>query len=890
MDKIFIVDAVNFLFRSYYAIGPMTNPAGESTNAIFGFIRSLNKIIKDFSPDYLVAVFDGPDNKQHRTNIYSDYKIHRKKAPEDLFPQLEKALEYCEIARIPYLCIPGVEADDTMGSIAKWAESKKAEVYICTSDKDLCQMVSDHVFVINPHKDNLLIDRDKVIEIYGVSPEQMTDYLGIVGDASDNIPGLEGFGPKTAAGLLQEFGSLEEILEHPEKIKGKKQETLIAGREVALMSKKLATIHIDVEFPRREDFFKLSEPDFDKMREFYQRMHFMSLLKDIEEMRLMSKTIDLKEDEACEYILVDDEKKLNDLLNILLQEKSICVDTETTDVRPMRAQLVGIGFCSHPQKAWYIPFNGPFERGKILALIKPLLENTSIGFYGHNIKYDYHVLLNSEIYIGNITFDTMLASYLLNPQNPRHNLDQITLEKFGKVKIPIDSLIGKGKKQISMSDVPIEKVSVYCCEDTVYTCRLKNLFSKELDKSRLISVFETIEIPLIPILASMERKGIFVDVKKLKILSDDLKQKLSLLEKHIFQMAGETFNLNSPKQLSEILFQKLQIKPPKKTATGFSTSADVLESLQDEAPIVKEILKYRMLEKLRNTYVDSLPEQVLPETGRIHCTFNQFVTATGRLSCQDPNLQNIPVRSLEGNKIREAFQPEHPHWSFLAADYSQIELRLLAHMSEDPALIEAFNAGEDIHAFTASQVFDVPLKDVTSEMRSRAKAVNFGILYGQQAFGLSQQLSIDFHEAAKFIETYFRRYKRVKEFLELCKETVRKTGKATTMTGRQRPIPEIHSNNPMIRAAAERLAINTPLQGSAADLIKIAMIQVDQVLNENESLGFMILQIHDELLFEVPDTQLDKLSSEVKKIMEHVFVLKVPLSVDISVGKNWGEC
>ncbi|MBS0605040.1 MAG: DNA polymerase I [Verrucomicrobia bacterium] len=889
MDKIFIVDAVNFLFRSYYAIGPMTNAKGESTNALFGFIRSIYKLINDFSPDYFVAVFDGPDNKKSRTEIYSEYKSHREGMPDDLVPQLGKALEFCEIAGIPYLSIPGIEADDTIGSIAKWMEKKGVKVYICSSDKDLCQLVTDHVFVISPHKDNLLIDRKKVKEIYDVHPEQIVDYLAMMGDASDNIPGLEGFGPKTASALLNEFGTLENILDHPEKLSGKKKETVMNGREVALMSKKLATIHTNIDFPHDEKFFHLKTPDLETIKSFYQEMRFLSLLKELgtdESAPAKSKEEEIKQ----HYHLIDDEEELKQLVERLMMEKEICVDTETTNVRPMLASLVGVGLATHPGKAWYIPLNGKVGRKKVLSLLKPLLENPAIGFIGHNIKYDLHVLLNEGISLKNICFDTILASYLISPQTQRHNLDELSLEKFSKVKIPIEDLIGKGKKQITMDAVPLDKIATYCCEDVDYTLRLKKLFEKQLEKLDLTPLFEQIELPLVHILAHMERNGIFVDVKKLEKMSEELKEKLHKLEQRIYDLAGEKFNLNSPKQLSAILFEKMGIKPPKKTTTGFSTAAEVLETLKEESPIVQEILEYRTLEKLRSTYVDALPEQINPSTHRIHCTFNQSVAATGRLSCQDPNLQNIPVRAEEGKKIREAFKPQKHGYSFVAADYSQIELRLLAHLSEDPALLKAFREGEDIHTYTASLVFDVPLKEVTSQMRYQAKTVNFGIIYGQQAFGLSQQLGIGFKEAEEFIKTYFDRYKKVKDFLHFCKESVRKTGRAVTLTGRQRPIPEIHSNNPNIRAAAERLAINTPLQGTAADLIKMAMIQVDAFLRKHPDLGLMILQIHDELLFETPDDEAKKLAHQVKSIMEGIFDLEVPLIVDISIGKNWGEC
>jgi DNA polymerase I len=887
MNKIFIVDAVNFLFRSYYAIAPMTNARGESTNALFGFIRSIYKLIHTFSPDYFIAVFDGPDNKKSRTQIYSEYKSHREGMPEDLVPQLGWAHTFCEVAGIPYLSVPGVEADDTIGSITKWMEKKEKKIYLCSSDKDLCQLVSDCVFVINPHKDNLLIDKKKVKELFGVHPEQIVDYLAITGDASDNIPGLEGFGPKTAVSLLEEFGTLEEILDHPEKLSGKKKETVLKGKEIALISKQLATIYTEVDFPHDEAFFHLKTPDLSQVKAFYQQMGFLSLLKELGEDETPRAQ---KEEKPCHYTLVDDKQQLIELIEYLKQEKEICIDTETTDVRPMLANMVGIGFGVRPAEAWYVPCNGKLGKKTVLSLIKPLFEDPHIRLIGHHIKYDEHILLNEGIPLKQIAFDTLLASYLINPHTQKHNLDDLTLQTYGKVKIPIEDLIGKGKNQITMDQVPLDKITAYCCEDVDYSLRLKEHFEDKLDKLALKEVFEQIELPLIPILTQMERSGIFVDVKQLALLSEDVKKKLKKLEQKIYDYAGETFNLNSPKQLSKILFEKLGIKPPKKTTTGFSTAADVLESLQEEAPIIKEIIDYRTLEKLRSTYLDALPEQINPHTHRIHCTFNQSVAATGRLSCQDPNLQNIPVRTEEGKKIRFAFRPQHSRDRFISADYSQIELRLLAHLSEDPTLIKAFLSGEDVHKFTASLVFGVPLDEVTAHMRYQAKTVNFGILYGQQAFGLAQQLGISYQEAETFIHTYFERYKKVKEFLKFCKESTRKTGRAITLTGRQRPIPEIGNKNPSIRAAAERLAINTPLQGTAADLIKLAMIRVDALLKRHPGEGVMILQIHDELLFEVPEAKAKPLSLKIKREMEEVFKLNVPLVVDISIGENWGEC
>lgn len=889
MKKLYVVDALNILFRSYYALGGMTNPKGESTGALYGFIRSLGKIIKDFSPDHFVAVFDGPGGKELRTSIYREYKSHRAAMPDDLVVQLERAILFCEYAGIPYLSIPKVEADDTIGAIALWAEKHGFEVYICSSDKDLCQLVSSKIFLLHVHKENLLVDREKVKELFGVKPEQIVDYLAIVGDASDNIPGLSGFGPKTAASLLEEFGTLENILAHPEKVSGeKKQETIRNEKEVALMSKKLATLHPDVDFPKNEEFFKLKEPHIEKLKAFYHEMHFLTLLRELGEDP--AKETPVEKEGPVDYHLVETEEELLKLISFLSKKKEICIDTETTDIRPIRAKVVGIGFAAAPSEAWYVPTNGKIPSKKVIELLKPLIENPHIGFVGHHLKYDLHVLQNAGISLKNISFDTLIASYLISPQNQRHNLDTLALEKFGKVKIPIEQLIGKGKKQLSMESVPLDQISTYCCEDVDYTLRLKELFEKELDKMALKELFEKVELPLIHVLARMERNGIFVDLDMLKKMSHQLTSKIQKLEQEIFEVAGETFNLSSPKQLSHILFEKMGIKPPKKTTTGYSTSADVLESLKEEVPFVKMILEFRLLEKLRSTYVDALPEQIDPRTERIHCTFSQSTAATGRLASQDPNLQNIPIRTPEGKKIREAFKPQNPGWSFLSADYSQIELRLLAHLSEDPALMKAFLEGEDVHTYTASLVFNLPMKEVTPEMRYRAKAVNFGIIYGQQAFGLSETLGISYEEAKTFIATYFERYPKVKEYLSFCKESVRETGRAVTMVGRQRPIPEIHNKNPMIRAAAERLAVNTPLQGSQADLIKIAMIQIDALLQQEPSWGMMILQIHDALLFEVPDTHVDKLSASVKTLMEGVFKLKVPLVVDISIGRNWGEC
>jgi DNA polymerase I len=887
MEKIFIIDAVNYLFRSYYAIGPMTNKHGVSTSALYGFIRSINKLINDFNPKYLVAVFDGPESKETRLKIYSDYKMHRKKAPDDLYPQFEMAFNWCNLAGIPALCIRGFEADDAMASIAKWADEKNMTVYICTSDKDLMQMVNENVFVLNAHKDNQIFDETAVKNQFDVSPKQMLDYLSIVGDKSDNIPGIEGFGPKTAASLLDEFKTLDNIYSNLDKISSEKRKvTLLEQKNNAYLSKKLATLHLDVLIPQDLNFYKISSSQEVEIENFYKEMNFLSLLK--EKYQISDKKT--FEEEEKKYILIQNESELTNLIDTLSKESEITIDTETTDLNFMSSRLVGVGLSIKPGTCYYIPLNANIDKDLILIKLKSLIENENISFIGHNLKYDYHILMNHSIEIKNISFDTILASYLINPQNRRHNLDTIVLEKFGYSKIPIEDLIGSGKKQISMNTVTLEKITQYCCEDVDYTLRLKHLFEKELKEKNLDNILYEIELPLLSVLVRMERNGIFVDKDKLAEMSKEINHELSLIEGEIYSLAGKKFNINSPKQLSEVLYVDLCLTPPKKKSSSFSTAADVLEKLQGKSPIIDYILKYREYQKLLSTYIDTLPTQINPKTNRVHSTFNQSVTATGRLSSKDPNLQNIPIKSEEGRKMRKGFKPQKEGWFYLSADYSQIELKLLAHFSEDPKLLQAFNKGEDIHTFTASLIYNLPMEDVTKKMRDIAKTVNFGILYGQSAFGLSEQLNITPREAKEFIDTYFERYSKVSSYLEECKQKVYENKVSYTLTGRQRPIPEIDNKNPIIKAAAQRLAINTPLQGTAADLIKIAMINIDKEIRQRNLKGFMILQIHDELLFEIPENEILTFKSLVKDKMENVFKLKVPLTVNIEVGSNLSEC
>lgn len=886
MKKLYILDVSGYIFRAYFALPSLTSPQGVAVGGLFGFIRSILKLFKEFGPDHLIAVFDGPDNKKQRKEIYEKYKANRVQQYEDLPDQIARAKEFCRLIGIPLIEVPGVEADDTMGSIALWAAGKGAEVYLCTSDKDLCQLVGGNVYVLNTWKDNLLIDRKKVQELYGVTPEQITDYLAIVGDTSDNIPGIKGFGPKTTLPLLQEFGSLENLLNHIDRVKGeKKQQTLREGVEIAQMSKRLATIHTDVPFTKETAFFSKSAPDVAGLKSFYISLGFNTLAKELE-----SAVIETEPAEAITYKLVDDEVNLRDLFAYLEKQKEVAFDLETTGLRPLEARPVGIGFSVKEGEAFYIPFNGTLGKERLISVLTPFFANKDLNFFAHNAKYDLHILANCGIPLYNLNFDTILASYLLYSANRRHSLDALSLHYFGKVKTSIKELIGSGKKEIAMDQVPIQKVCDYCCEDVDYTFRIKKILAEEIEKRKLQHLLHDLEIPLTRVLARMERVGMYLDVEKLNTFSKELVQQITATEKDIYRLAGKEFNINSPKQLSTVLFDDLGIKPLKKTATGLSTNADVLETLALEHPIAQEILLFRSLEKLRSTYVDTLPLEINPDTGRIHPTFNQFIAATGRLACQNPNLQNIPVRTASGRRIREAFKPQKKGWSYLAADYSQIELRLLAHLSEDPHLIKAFKLGEDIHAYTASLVFDLPLEKVTPAQRQGAKAINFGIIYGQQAYGLSQELGIGVKEAAAFIEAYFARYPKVFDFIDSCIKQARETGRSFTMIGRERDIPEIHSSNAIVRSAAERLAINTPLQGSAADLIKLAMLEIDREIESRGMESYMILQIHDELIFETADSEIDELKKLVKNAMEGVFSLKVPLIVDLAVGKNWAEC
>ncbi len=882
--NLYILDVSGYIFRAYFALPPMQSPRGEPTHGLFGFIRSVIKFYREFGPDHIVAVFDGPDNKAQRRELYEKYKSNRTRINADLPEQIEKAKEFCELIGIPTLEISGVEADDTIGSIATLARKHSWHVYICTSDKDLCQLVDDKIQVINPWKENLIIDKAKVEEIYGVPPSKIVDLLALMGDSSDNIPGVKGVGPKTATAFLQEFGSLENLFNNLDKLSDKKRKMLEESREEALLSRRLATIYQDVPIPEEPDFFLKKPPKRGELFNFYLSHGFNSLAKEFSESGPVE-----QENVPTRYLRVENEKALEEMIAKLTASQTVAFILIASEERACFADPVGISFSVSENEAYYLPFTGGEEERSLKAL-EALFKNQGIAFVTHNAKYQIIAAHNTGFEAPSVSFDLLLASYLLNAHLKKHTLEQLMLAHFAKAKTLMKALTGSGKKEIALQDVPQEQMTHYACEKVDYLFRCYKILEDQIEKRGFQELLYQIEMPLSEVLSKVEERGIFLDKQKLEELGTQVKEELAEVERAIYEIAKESFNIGSPKQLAHILFEKLGIKSTKKTATGHSTSVEVLEELSKTHPIGPPLMKYRMLEKLRSTYIDALPAEIHPKTGRIHPTFNQTGTTTGRLACQDPNLQNIPVRTAMGRRIREAFRAEKAHWSYLGADYSQMELRLLAHLSGDEKLIEAFQRGEDVHSFTASLIFNIALDKVTQEERHRAKAINFGIIYGQQSYGLSQELGITMSEAHTFIEAYFSRYPAVYSFIQETIERARKEGKTVTMTGRERAIPEIASTNAHLRAAAERLAINTPLQGSAADLIKLAMIEIEKKIKSASMKSQMVLQIHDELLFEAPDHELEELKRLVKESMEQVVALKVPLVVDLYIGKNWGEC
>jgi len=879
-ERLFLLDGVSYAYRAFYAIQRLSNAEGFPTNAVFGFVRTLRKLIDDFGPERLVAVFD-PKGPTFRSEQFAAYKITRKPMPEDLVVQMPVIKELLEAMRIPVIEIDGYEADDVIGTLARRAEAAGLEVTIVSGDKDMLQLVNDKVRALHVHKDNAVLGPAQVVERFGVAPEHVTDVLGLAGDTSDNVPGVAGIGEKTATALVQQFGSLDEVLAHTDEVAGaKRQENLRRDAETARLSKQLVTIKTDVPLEFDLDEATLGGPDVDHLSRLYARLDFHQLRDD-----LVART-DAAE---VDYRLVNDTKALAELVSQLERTDELAVDVESTSTDAFRAELVGISVAFAPQQAFYVPLNGALEPAAVLEALGPILSDPSRRLVGHNIKYDLEVLRGAGVELGTVAFDTMVAAYLVNPARARYKLDELAIEYLGLKKIPITELIGSGKKQRSMRDVPLEQVAPYACEDADVTLRLKTPLEARLRETALFELFGEIEMPLVRVLAEMETRGVAVDTGLLAELSAEFQKRLDAVARRVYELAEESFNLNSPKQLSVILFDKLGLPVQKRTKTGLSTDVEVLEKLARLHPLPRELLNYRQLAKLKSTYVDALPALVHPRTGRIHTSFNQTITATGRLSSSNPNLQNIPVRTDEGRRIREAFVPGEPGWRLLAADYSQIELRIFAHLAREEAMIDAFRRDGDIHAVTASLIYEVDVGDVTPEMRHRAKAVNFGIIFGQQAFGLSQFLDVPVGEAQAFIDAYYERYKRVRRYMDEAVAAGEKNGYVETICKRRRYVPELKSASSQTRALGRRIAINTPIQGSAADMIKIAMIRIERRLGEARLRTRMILQIHDELIFEIPENEEDAARALVVGEMESVMDLRVPLKVDVTSGRTWGE-
>lgn len=887
-ESLYLIDGSAFLYRAYYGIRNLSNSKGEATNAIYGFVTMLRKIIAEHKPDYFAVCFDRPE-KTFRHEHFKEYKAHRKPMPEDLVPQIAPIKEFCRLSGYALFEIPGYEGDDILGTLAKKGEEKGLNVFIVTSDKDAMQLVTDKIKILSVHKEGVVLDRESVKKQFdGLGPEQVIDIMAIMGDASDNIPGVRGIGEKGAVKLIRQFGSLEALLKNPEKISSASQRELVKEHLKDLeMSRYLVTINVDVPVAVDWDDIRYQEPDSNKLLEFYKRFEFRALAKD-------TTSTGEKDAEKRSYICVNTHKDLQALTLKLKKAGSFSFDTETTSADPMRAYLVGLSFSCEPYEAFYIPVSSKRHAGpglpesEVLEALKPLLEDSELEKYGQNIKYDWIVLKRAGTTVQGIVFDTMIASHLINPAKRNHNLDDISLEYLGVKKIDTQSLIGSGKSQITMAEVDLAKITDYACEDADCVFRLVPLLKERLKTDRTENLLKDLEMPLAQVLAEIEMNGVCLDKQLLKKFSNEAEAELEQLTKDIYAEAGQEFNINSPKQLAEILFTKLKLPVVSKTKTGFSTDVSVLEKLAITYELPKKLLEYRERSKLKSTYLDALPEILNPETGLIHTSYHQTVTATGRLSSTDPNLQNIPVKTEMGRRIRKAFVPrEGKGRKIFSADYSQIELRILAHLTGDKNLTEAFAEDRDIHKFTATLLYGVKEKDVTREMRNLAKTINFSVIYGKTAYGLSQELGLSVSEADMFIKNYFERYKAVKDYLESQKEKARKDGYLTTILGRRSYFPEINAKNTQLRQFAERSAINAPIQGSAADLIKLAMISIQNRLKKEKAKSLMIMQVHDELVFDMTAEESETLPVMVRSEMESAYKMRVPLKVDGYTGDSW---
>ena len=928
-NRLFLLDAYALIFRGYYAFikNPRINSKGMDTSAILGFTNSLFDVIKRERPDYLAVAFD-KGGSQVRNDMFPDYKANRSETPEAIKIAVPYIQNLLKALHIPVVELEGFEADDIIGTLAKQAEKEDFQVFMVTPDKDFAQLVSDNIFMYRPAR------MGNGIEIWGIPevqkkfeidhPEQVIDYLGMMGDAVDNIPGLPGVGDKTAKKFLAEYGSMEALLENTHELKGKMKEKVEANKELGLLSKKLARILLDVPVQFDASSYQLSQPDIPAVKELFQELEFRRLSETFIKVFAPNEAPSQPEPTAPaaapvafdlfhqpgsgqlentfehktlantphHYQCVQTPIECSLLVATMMRQKSVCFDTETTGLDAVNASLVGIAFSWQAGTGYYVPISeDEAQRNETLKDLAPFFANETIEKVGQNLKYDIKVMHQHGIAVKGPLFDTMLAHYIINP-DMRHNMDILAETYLNYRPKPISDLIGKkGKNQGSMRDVPLDQQTEYAAEDADITWQLKEHFEQELGKNEQRELLNKVELPLVRVLAAMELAGISLDVPYLNNMATQLEHEAQQLAQRIFDQAGETFNLASPKQLGPVLFDKLKlVDKPKKTKTGqYSTAEEVLSTLAKNHPIVADILEWRSVQKLNNTYVSALPQDVNTHSNRVHTVYNQAVAATGRLSSNHPNLQNIPIRTPRGQQVRKAFVAKDNQHVLMAADYSQIELRIIASLSEDPSMVAAFNNNEDIHAATAAKVFGVPLEEVSREQRSQAKTVNFGIIYGVSAFGLSNQTTLSRSEAKALIDTYYENYPKLKSYMSEQVDFAREQGYVSTVLGRRRYLKDINSRNAIVRGAAERNAVNAPIQGSAADIIKIAMLRIYDKMREQQFKAQMLLQVHDELVFECPKSELDALTKLVKTEMENAYKLHVPLTVDVGVGHNWLE-
>ena len=895
--RLFIIDGYATLYRAHYALirNPLTNTAGTPTSAVFGFANQVFQLIDDEKPDYLVAAFDSK-GKNFRHELYTDYKANRSEMPDEIQTQLPYLWELLEAMNIPILRVGGVEADDIIGTVAKMCDKENLQCNIVSGDKDFMQLINDKTFLYAPQarkRAKEIFDKKKVLEKWGVGPEHIIDLLGLMGDSSDNVPGVQGVGPKTAQKLIQDFGSIENIYEEIDNISNEKmREKLLNSKDNALLSKQLVTILTDVKIDATIDDFEKREMDSSKLEDIFKELEFSGLLKKIGSNKSINIESVKREKNYNNLITVD---QLTSFVSSVKENEWLSVDLETTSINPMVAEIVGFSFSMKKDTGVYVPIRfkdkkdnlfGDDDLQTAIGILKPILENSNIPKTGQNIKYDALIMKRYGINLDGIAFDTMIAAHLISPNSRSYKLDNLSISHLNYKMVPIKDLIGSGKNQITMDQVTLEDISFYAAEDADVVIELTEIFIKELKNQKLYNYFMAIEIDLLPVLIDMQFNGIFVDKDYLAIRSDEIGIKIDALHNEITKLAGQDFNVNSSQQLAQILFDKLDLPMIKKR----STAEAVLSELKDKHELPKLVLDYRKLFKLKNTYLDPIPTNINPTSNRVHSSFNQTMTATGRLSSSSPNFQNIPIRTEDGKDVRKAIRAQSSDYQIFSADYSQVELRVMAHLSQDEALIQALNNGEDIHTFTAKNIFNIHKdEDVLPEMRRTATIVNFGIMYGAGPFRLSQELDVPFGEAKKIKDAYFSKYKGIVDYIAKSKLLIKSEKSVQTLLGRKRAVWDSDSQNKIRRDAAERMAINMPIQGTAAEMIKIAMIKIYKDLKDNNLKSKLILQVHDELLLEVHKDEVDYISEMVIKNMKKAIELDVPIEIDCGFGPSWYE-